>query len=84
MKLPRLAVEYSSFTWMVFVFLTIVGIRALVVMPRTENPEVSVPGSSIVVTMPGASPVDMESLQSPWNLISTPMPMRNTKRWFGR
>ncbi len=62
MKLPKFAVEYSSFTWMVFVFLTIVGIRALVVMPRTENPEVSVPGSSIVVTMPGASPVDMENL----------------------
>ncbi len=62
MKLPRLAIEYSSFTWMVFVLLTALGIWALVTMPRTENPEVTVPGSSIIVIMPGASPVDMENM----------------------
>ena len=31
-------------------------------MPRTENPEVTVPGSSVIVVMPGASPVDMEKM----------------------
>lgn len=62
MRLPRLAIDNSSFTWMVFIFLTFVGVRALVTMPRTENPEVSVPGSSVIVVMPGASSIDMEKM----------------------
>lgn len=62
MKLPKLSIENSSFTWMVFIFLTIIGIRALVTMPRTENPEVTVPGSSIIIIMPGASARDMEKM----------------------
>ncbi len=62
MKLPGLAIDNRSFTWMVFIFLTIVGVRSLITMPRTENPEVTVPGSSIIVLMPGAGPMDMESL----------------------
>jgi multidrug efflux pump subunit AcrB len=62
MKLPRLAIDNASFTWMVFFFLTIMGIRSFMTMPRTENPEVSVPGSSIIVIMPGASSVDMETM----------------------
>jgi multidrug efflux pump subunit AcrB len=62
MKLPRLAIDNRSFTWMVFIFLTFIGIRSLTTIPRTENPEVTVPGSSIIVLMPGAGPMDMESL----------------------
>jgi len=62
MRLPRLAIDYRSFTWMVFIFLTIMGVRAFMTMPRTENPEVSVPGSSIIVLMPGASSMDMETM----------------------
>jgi multidrug efflux pump subunit AcrB len=62
MRLPRFAIDNASFTWMVVIFLTIVGIRALITMPRTENPEVTVPGSSIFVLMPGASPIDMEKM----------------------
>ncbi len=62
MRLPKLAIDNSAFTWMVFIFLTIIGVRALVTMPRTENPEVSVPGSSIIVLMPGASSIDMEKM----------------------
>ena len=62
MRLPGLAIDNRSFTWMVFIFLTIVGVRSLITMPRTENPEVTVPGSSIIVLMPGAGPMDMESL----------------------
>ena len=62
MRLPKLAIDNSAFTWMVFIFLTIVGVRALLTMPRTENPEVEVPGSSIIVLMPGASSIDMEKM----------------------
>jgi multidrug efflux pump subunit AcrB len=62
MKLPGLALDHSAFTWMGIIFLTLFGIRALVTMPRTENPEVTVPGSSIIVLMPGASSMDMENM----------------------
>jgi len=62
MKLPELAINNRSFTWMVFIFLTVLGVRSLITMPRTENPEVTVPGSSIIVLMPGAGPLDIESL----------------------
>ncbi len=62
MRLPRLAIDNRSFTWMVFIFLTVVGVRSFINMPRTENPEVTVPGSSIIVLMPGAGPMDLESL----------------------
>lgn len=62
MRLPRLAVENRSFTWMLFIFLLFIGMRALFLMPRTENPSVTIPGASIVAVMPGASPVDLEKL----------------------
>jgi len=62
MKLPNLAIDNKSFTWMVFIFLTIMGIRAYMTMPRTENPETSVPGTSIIVVMPGANSMDMENM----------------------
>lgn len=62
MKLPRLSIEYTSFTWMLFIFLVFLGVKSLLTMPRTENPDVIIPGSSIVAVMPGASPVDMEKL----------------------
>jgi multidrug efflux pump subunit AcrB len=64
MQLPRRSIENTSFTWMLFIFLVIIGLRSLLLMPRTENPEVTIPGSSIVVVMPGAGPVDMEKLVS--------------------
>src|SRR6056297_807762 len=62
MRLPRLSIENSSFTWMLFIFLVFLGVKSLLNMPRTENPEVIIPGSSIVAVMPGAGPVDMEKL----------------------
>ena len=37
---------------MVMIFPDHPGIRAYMTMPRTENPEVTVPGSSIIVLMP--------------------------------
>ncbi len=62
MRLPELAIQQRSFTWMIIIFLSILGVRAYMTMPRTENPEVTVPGSSVIVVMPGASPVDMEKM----------------------
>jgi multidrug efflux pump subunit AcrB len=62
MKLPKLAIDNAAFTWMFFILLTIIGVRSLLVMPRTENPEISVPGASIIVILPGANPVDMEKM----------------------
>ncbi len=62
MKLPELAIQQRSFTWMIIIFLSILGVRAYMTMPRTENPEVTVPGSSVIVVMPGASPIDMEKM----------------------
>jgi multidrug efflux pump subunit AcrB len=62
MRLPGLAIDNRSFTWMVFIFLTVIGVRSFITMPRTENPEVTVPGASIIVLMPGSGPVDMEQL----------------------
>ena len=31
-------------------------------MPRTENPEIFIPGATVVVIYPGTSPVDLEEL----------------------
>ncbi|MCK4662631.1 MAG: efflux RND transporter permease subunit [Bacteroidales bacterium] len=62
MKLPKLAIDNYQFTILVFILLTIVGINSYLNMPRMENPEMLVPGGSIIVIYPGANPVDMEQL----------------------
>ncbi|HKK63903.1 MAG TPA: efflux RND transporter permease subunit [Bacteroidales bacterium] len=62
MNLPKLSVDNSSFTWTIFIFLVFIGVSALITMPRTENPPVTIPGSSILIVMPGASPTDIENL----------------------
>lgn len=62
MRLPPTGNRQHIFYVDGLLFLTIIGVRALMMMPRTENPEVSVPGSSIIVLMPGASPIDMEKM----------------------
>ena len=62
MKLPRLAIDNYQFTLLVFILLIVVGISSYRNMPRTENPEMTVPGGSVVVIYPGANPVDLEQL----------------------
>jgi len=62
MNITRLAIKNSPFTLTVFFLLTVFGVYAYIRMPRTENPSVYVPGGSIVVVYPGASPRDMEQL----------------------
>ncbi len=62
MRLSKLAIDNYQFTLIVFVLLLFAGIQSYIAMPRTENPEIVIPGVSILVIYPGASPVDMEEL----------------------
>ncbi len=62
MILPKLSIKNYQFTIVVFVLLTILGVINYINMPRMENPEVTIPGGSIVAFYPGANPVDLEQL----------------------
>ncbi len=62
MKLPRLAIDNYQFVILIFILLVVVGINSFISMPRTEDPPVNIPGASVVVIYPGASPVDLEEL----------------------
>ena len=62
MKLPRLAIENYQFTIIAFILFIVLGIASFMTMPRSEDPEVSPPGTTIVVLYPGATPSDMEEL----------------------
>jgi multidrug efflux pump subunit AcrB len=62
MKLSQMAIEHHHFTVVVFILLTIFGITSFLSMPRSEDPAVSPPGTTISVVLPGATPVDLESL----------------------
>ena len=62
MKLTKGAINNYQFSIIVFVILTIAGLSSYFSMPRTENPEMQVPGATIFVIYPGTSPVDMEEL----------------------
>lgn len=62
MKLPKLAVKNYQFTALIFLLLLIMGINSYLNMPQTENPTVYIPGASVIVVYPGASPNDLEEL----------------------
>ena len=62
MKLPRLAIENSQFTVVVFLLLLLMGLFSFISMPRTEDPPVYIPGASVIVIYPGANPNDLEQL----------------------
>ncbi len=62
MKLPRLAIENYQFTVIIIALLVVAGIMSFSTMPRSEDPAVTVPGASIIVIYPGASPKDLEEL----------------------
>lgn len=67
MKLPKISVDNYQFTIIVFVLIVIAGISSYLNMPRTENPEMTVPGGTVIAIYPGASPIDIEQL------IATPL-----------
>lgn len=62
MKLPKIAIENHQFTIIMVLLFLLVGIVSFITMPRSEDPQVSPPGSSVIVIYPGASPEDMERL----------------------
>ncbi len=62
MKLPRIAIENHQFTVIMTVLLVLSGVASFLNMPRSEDPQISPPGSSVIIVMPGASPEDMETL----------------------
>ncbi len=62
MRLPRLAIENHEFTTVAVALLVLMGVVSLFTMPRSEDPLVSPPGSTVIVVYPGASPADLEQL----------------------
>lgn len=62
MKLSRLAITNYQFTVILILLLTISGVVSFLTMPRSEDPQVSPPGTSVLVIYPGTNPADMEQL----------------------
>ena len=62
MRLPKLAIENHQFTNIAYFMLVLTGLISFITMPRSEDPQVSPPGSTVVVIYPGATPTDMEEL----------------------
>jgi len=62
MKISKLAISNHQFTLIVFLLLVISGVVSFLTMPRSEDPQVSPNGTSILVIYPGASPSDLEQL----------------------
>ncbi len=62
MKLPKLAIENHQFTNVFVILLVLFGVVSFLTMPRSEDPQVSPAGTSVIVIYPGANPADMEEL----------------------
>ena len=62
MRIPKLAIENHQFTIIMILLLILSGVVSFLTMPRSEDPQVTPAGTSIVVIYPGANPKDMEQL----------------------
>jgi multidrug efflux pump subunit AcrB len=62
MRLPRLAIENHQFTTVIVILLVMAGVASFITMPRSEDPQVSPPGSTVIIVYPGATPEDVEEL----------------------
>jgi len=62
MKLPKISIQNYQFTIVVVILLVISGIVSLIKMPKSEDPQVSKAGASVIVIYPGATPSDIEQL----------------------
>lgn len=62
MKITQLSIKNYQFATVFVVLLLITGVFSFFNMPRTENPEISIPGSSVIAIYPGTSPNDLEEL----------------------
>jgi len=52
----------SKLTLLIMAFAFLAGVLAFVVTPREENPRIVVPAANVIVSKPGASPVEIEQL----------------------
>jgi multidrug efflux pump subunit AcrB len=62
MRLVKSAIENHQFTIVFVVLLMTVGLYSFLTMPRSEDPQVTPAGSSVIVVLPGATPADIEEL----------------------
>jgi len=62
MRLPESSILNFRFILVMVFIACIVGVNAINVMPRTEDPDLSLPSFSITALLPGTSPADMEEL----------------------
>jgi len=62
MRLPRIAIENHQFTIVLVILLVLFGLVSFITMPRSEDPQISPAGSSVIIIYPGANPADMEEL----------------------
>ncbi|HLP02111.1 MAG TPA: efflux RND transporter permease subunit [Opitutaceae bacterium] len=62
MKLTSFSVRNHQFTILVFLCLAAVGFNAFRNIPRSEDPKLLIPASSVIVVCPGANAVEMERL----------------------
>ncbi|WP_163830890.1 efflux RND transporter permease subunit [Spartinivicinus ruber] len=62
MKLPHLAVVNYQFTLIIVLLMVVLGVVSLKTMPRSEDPQVTMPMATVYAIYPGTSPMDMEKL----------------------
>jgi len=62
MKIPAKAIENYRFVYIAVLLAVLVGITAYQTMPRSEDPELSLPNYVITAVFAGTSPEDMEEL----------------------
>jgi multidrug efflux pump subunit AcrB len=62
MDFNRFFVKNWQFTFIIFIAVMVLGINALLNMPRAEDPPFDAPMFTVVVVYPGTSPQDMETL----------------------
>lgn len=62
MRLPKFAIENHQFAAVVILLLVLMGLVSFFTMPRSEDPQISPAGSSVIVIYPGANPADIEEM----------------------
>lgn len=62
MKLTSFSVHNHQFTILVFLCLAAIGFNAFREIPRSEDPKLLIPASTVIVVCPGANAVEMERL----------------------
>ncbi|WP_462281126.1 efflux RND transporter permease subunit [Salinivirga cyanobacteriivorans] len=62
MGITSLVLKHHKFATIIFLLLFVVGMNSFLNMPRTENPQITVPAATVFAIYPGANPVDLEQL----------------------